>query len=189
MEEAHWRNFYLKAHTQAPSSFAQYIYTLYLKPGDDLIEFGCGNGRDLYYFDSMNVNVVGVDPNIEDTFIEKTSALNYIKTAKKTGEESPEFVYTRFFWHAIDARTRNAILDWTKHYLFIEARTTEDTPEVHTDHKRNFVSVPQLVADLKKHGFQIIRMEEGRGFSPYKGEDPHLIRVVARKHEQEKEEG
>jgi hypothetical protein len=43
------------------------------------------------------------------------------------------------------------------------------------------VSVSQLVTDLKDHGFQIVSLVEGTGLSPYRGEDPHLVRVIAHK--------
>jgi hypothetical protein len=63
----------------------------------------------------------------------------------------------------------------------IEARTTEDKKRNHIyTHKRNYVNVPQLVQDLKDNGFQIIRLEEGE-FSPFKNENPHLVRVIAKK--------
>jgi hypothetical protein len=76
-----------------------------------------------------------------------------------------------------------SILKWVTGYLYIEARTTDDlkTPKVFAKHERNFVNVAELVADLKKENFQIIKLEEGRGFSKFKGEDPHLVRVIAKK--------
>jgi hypothetical protein len=38
-----------------------------------------------------------------------------------------------------------------------------------------------LVADLKYAGFAIRNAEESRGFAPYNGEDPPIIRIIAQR--------
>ena len=94
---------------------------------------------------------------------------------------SPKYVYTRFFWHAITREEQLAVLDWTRRWLFIEARTTRDAErnKYFPIHDRNYVNVSQLVQDLKERNFEIEFLEEGTGMSTYKNEDPHLVRVIA----------
>lgn len=173
--QKYWDNFYKKKLRFKASTFAQWVRP-FIK--GDLVDLGCGNGRDVSYFLQNNIIAGGIDDAFENEYIIKMSVGDYMKKA-----ESPKNVYARFFWHAIDRKTQLAILKWTKNMIFIEARTTEDKfkPKVFGKHDRNFVDVAQLVKDLKSNGFRIIRLEEGTGFSKFKGEDPFLVRVVAQK--------
>lgn len=175
MSTVYWEKFYKQKLKFKASPFAQWVRPFI---HGDIVDIGCGNGRDLHYFLENGFRAGGIDEAFENEFIIKTSVQEYMKAA-----ESPKCVYTRFFWHAIDRKTQLAILKWTKDTIFIEARTTEDKfkPKVFAKHERNFVDTAQLVKDLKHNGFKIMRLEEGTGFSKYKGEDPFLVRVVARK--------
>lgn len=165
----HWKQFYEKNLTLEPSSFAKSVLP-YIK--GTLVDLGCGNYRDTNYFVFHKVDAIGID----EVYGTVDKVENYIKEFK-----SPKNVYARFFWHSIDRELQLAILKWTSHYIFIEARTTDDKfrPKVFKKHERNFVDVAQLVKDLKDNKFQIIKLEEGTGFSKFKGEDPYLVRVTA----------
>lgn len=171
MNAKYWKEFYKKGLTTKGSSFATAV--LPLVKGGCLIDLGCGNGRDTRFFkESLGNKVAGIDAAYGNSIEE------YIEEFP-----SPKFVYARFLWHAITPKLQRQILDWTKEYIFIEARTTDDAhrPKVFPKHDRNFVDVSKLVKDLKDRGFQIIKLEEGTGFSKFKGEDPYLVRVIARK--------
>lgn len=167
----YWIEFYKKNLTLEPSSFAKAVLP-HIK--GTLIDLGCGNYRDTNYFLFQGIDAIGID----EVYGEVDKVENYIKEFK-----SSKNVYARFFWHAVSRETQLAILKWTKHYIFIEARTTDDKhrPKVFKKHERNFVDVAQLVKDLKDNGFQIIKLEEGTGFSKFKGEDPFLVRCIAHK--------
>ncbi len=175
MNKKHWDNFYSKSEKQRQSTFAEFSVP-YMN--NSVIELGCGDGRDIEYFCRKNILSKGVDQSYENSLIIKSDVSKYIKENKCNTD-----VYTRFFWHAIDRETQLNILKWTNNNLFIEARTIEDNgrKKVHDDHDRNYVDVPQLVKDLKDNGFQISFLKEGTGLSKYKDEDPHLVRVIARK--------
>lgn len=167
----HWKEFYAaKKLTTKPSSFTQFVFP-YLK-GGELIELGCGNCRDLNYFKSNGIQATGIDEALG------TKVEDYIRQNR-----SPKYVYTRFFWHAIPTHTQYQILDWAEKYIFIEARTTEDENKLKhfKPHLRNYVNVSKLVVELKSFGYEIVHLEEGIGFSPFKEEDPHLVRVVAKR--------
>lgn len=169
MNNKYWTKFYTKAFTEEPSSFAKFVLP-HVK--GSMVDLGCGNYRDTNYFLFNGVDVEGIDEvhgdRVEDYILEN---------------KSPKNVYARFFWHAIERDTQLDILRWVSDYIFIEARTTDDehTPKIFNTHARNFVDVATLVQDLKENGFQIIRLEEGKGFSKFKGEDPFLVRVIAKK--------
>jgi tellurite methyltransferase len=158
----------------SPSSFAEFAVTYITSP---MVELGCGNGRDLYFFKKNGIQAYGVDAANEGPWIIKQDVSTFIKQ-----NESSDCVYTRFFWHAIERSVQLEILQWTKKRILIEARTKKDKPlNVCGKHSRVLVDVPQLKRDLEKHGFKIIFEHEGTGMSYYQGEDPHLIRIVADK--------
>lgn len=169
MQNKYWKDFYKTAEVLPPSSFAEWSAPLMKS---EVVELGCGNGRDLRYFLEKGIKATGVDSAFGEDVEE------YIKKHK-----SPEYVYTRFFWHSINRELQKKILKWTKSYIFIEARTTEDRdrPKVFGDHTRHFVHIGNLLTDLYKNGFVIVEFKEGTGLSPFKDEDPYLVRVFAKK--------
>jgi len=174
MNKEFWTAHYKENKITEPSTFAQFVVD---KVDGPLIDIGCGDGRDLYYLQSKGINAHGVDGSNEDMFIVKQNILSYMRE-----NQSPDNVYARFFWHAIEREEQLAILDWTKRTIFIEARTNKDKPKnVIGKHDRKLVNVKRLLKDLKKYGFEVEHIEEGYGLSPYKGEDPHLVRVIAHK--------
>jgi len=174
-DEAYWEAFYKKNTVLGPSSFATFVLP-FLK--GTTVELGCGNGRDTHFFAQNKVDILGVDSAFEGRGIVQEDVFSFIQR-----EVSPDYVYTRFFWHSIDWETQLEILKWTKDYIFIEARTTKDiqTTKVHGGHQRNYVDIQQLEADLLGEGFTIEHMEYGYGLSVYQDEDPHLVRIIARK--------
>jgi tellurite methyltransferase len=175
MNKSYWEKFYKTSKRLPPSSFAEFCLP-YIK--GKLTELGCGNGRDLLYFLYNNIESYGVDEAFESQFIEKQSIRDYIKTHK-----SNPYIYTRFFWHAISREDQLAILKWIDKYIFIEARTTKDKEryKIYKGHERNYINTEQLRNDLKKNKFKILFFKEGTGMSLYKDENPHLVRVIAKK--------
>src|SRR3990167_3799175 len=175
MDKRYWEQFYEKHPKDLESSFARFCLP-FLK--GRVIELGSGNGRDLFYFLQNDVEIRGIDSAFENHYIVKDNIENYIKLNR-----SPEYVYTRFFWHSISNRLQTKILKWVKGYLFIEARTIEDksTPKVFNDHYRNYINVSKLVKKLKKFNFEIEYLQEGKGLSEFLSEDPHIIRIIAYK--------
>jgi tellurite methyltransferase len=162
--------------SKEPSTFAHFCEPI-LSKAKSAVELGCGNGRDLYYLKSKGIRIFGVDASNEDLFILRQDVGTYIKN-----NDSPDMVYTRFFWHAIERPLQLEILHWVKDYIFIEARTTKDKPKnVVGRHSRSLVNTSRLKRDLEAHGFTIQHFSEGTGLSLYKGEDPHLVRVIAHK--------
>jgi len=168
----YWTQFYKTHRRQKESSFARLVEET-ISTGSVLVDLGCGDGRDTVFFTEQGIVATGVD---KATTGESVS--HYIKN-----NTSPEYVYTRFFWHSIQRKDQLAILKWTKGTLFIEARTTEDKKRSKTfrKHKRYYVDIVNLLKDLKDNGFQITSLCEGTGFAKFKKEDPHLVRLIAKK--------
>jgi tellurite methyltransferase len=174
MNTEFWTKYYKENKIAEPSTFAQYVLS---KIEGELIDIGCGDGRDLFYFRKNGITAHGVDGSNEDVGIIKQNILSYIKENK-----SPDNVYARFFWHAIERKEQLEILKWTKKNILIEARTNEDKPKnIIGKHKRKLVNPKKLYRDLIDNGFSIVYWHEGRGLSEFRGEDPHLVRVIANK--------
>lgn len=170
----YWNEFYKTAEFKEQSTFADFCLP-YID--GDFVDLGCGDGRDLRFFLKQGKIGYGVDASNEGVLLLRSDVLAYMKNTP-----APKNVYTRFFWHAIDRTVQKEILTWTSGRLFIEARTTKDKPKnVCGRHSRVLVDVARLKRDLDLHGFKIIHLSEGRGLSIYKGEDPHLVRVIAEK--------
>ena len=61
-----WNYFYKKKKTiSLASNFAKYCSKNYIKKNNKLIEIGCGNGRDAFYFSKNKISVTAVDKSIE----------------------------------------------------------------------------------------------------------------------------
>ena len=162
-----WNRFYKNHYFEEPSNFAKECLP-YIK--GRAIELGCGDGRDVRYFIDNGVDIFGIDQ------VWGTKIQDYIRE-----NESPSYVYTRFLWHSISNGLQKKILKWVRGTIFIEARTIKDKPEnIFGKHKRNLVDVSQLIEDLLNNNYVIVYFDQGRGLSPFKGEDPHLVRVIAK---------
>jgi cyclopropane fatty-acyl-phospholipid synthase-like methyltransferase len=63
----YWENYYKSALiTDNPSPFAKWVLRNQLRENMDLIELGCGNGRDSLFFAKNGVRVLAVDQCAEE---------------------------------------------------------------------------------------------------------------------------
>jgi SAM-dependent methyltransferase len=98
-------------------------------------------------------------------------------------------VYLRFFLHSIDESIEDALLGNLVDLLpggftlYAEFRTTRDRelPKVYGEHSRRYIDEKAFAAKLTgTWGFDVDHLEAGRGLAPYRDEDPHLARIIAR---------
>lgn len=178
MNEEHWKNFYKKRHTLRPSKFAKFIVKYFKGQDVNFYDLGCGNGRDTYYI-GKKFRVLGVDkatkPKKKDLSVFMQKDINTI------GTYSPDVVYTRFLLHAIEDEEIDRILMWTKKYFVAECRAFDDSPSIYLNHFRYLVNGNDLIEKLIQNGFEILYYEKGHGMAKYRGEDPSIIRVIAKK--------
>lgn len=208
MDKNYWEDFYKKHGAEkAPSPFAKYILEKgYVKKGSDLIELGCGNGRDSEFLSTQGLNVQAIDQcESEIDVLQKNRLIE--KTAYITGDftELPDgdpvdAIYSRFTLHSIDQAGEDRVFAWAYHnlrkdgYLLIEARGKEnelfglgkkvygeDDAYVYEEHYRRFPSLDVLKKKLERLGFTIVEAEEKSGFAPYKNTDYTFMRIAARK--------
>lgn len=189
-----------------PSLFACVMYEKYMEKGKDLIEFGCGNGRDSIYFAKNGLNVIGIDSS--KVIIEKLQkevlmdncmfVCDDFVDVESIYQTQYDYCYSRFTLHAINERQETQILskayDMLKRegYLFIEARSVHDGKYglgkqvekdafIFDEHYRRYINAGELIKKLDRIGFSIVEQEESDTFAPKKGEKTVCIRVVAQK--------
>lgn len=178
-----------------PSSFAQYVEEKYLKSDMSLLELGCGNGRDSLFFVEKGKLVRALD--LSSKTIENLSSLN-IQNAEFVNQDFSnltrftdlDYVYSRFTMHSIDEETEEKVFSQLSQVLkvgglfLMEARSTNDEKLEKTfgvDHFRRYLGFQATVEKLESLNFRVLEKQESQGLSPYKKEDPFLIRIVAQR--------
>ncbi len=203
MDKAYWDNFY-KNNTNLLklmdcSSFAVFCQHNFFISRSNIIELGCGNGRDAKFFANEH-NVYAID---------QSSHLNLIKDVPESLHlirdnfiecdydfcDSIDVFYSRFTLHSITSLDQQYIIP--KLYdklrpgglLCIEARTTlddryglgkycGDNTFYYEKHKRRFIDSQQFIKYILDIGFNIKYFNECSGLSVYKDDDPVLARVI-----------
>ena len=196
MDKKYWNKTYATAALPtAPSDFAEFCISLF-EPNSQILELGCGNGRDSLFFASKGFRVYGCDQ----------SEIS-IKKLRKLGLDNPVFldtdvlsfkekfnvnaIYARFFLHAISEGNYFKILNWIYKNLppggiFLSETRSDKTPleEVgkhFEEHFRRLLNYKDFKSDLESLGFFIEFSEEAKNRAFYKDENPYVIRVVAKK--------
>ena len=197
----YWNSYYKKAFIEEASPFAIFCHQNIFDRPLRIVEFGSGSGRDLRYLHHAGHHITGFDTSEEAVSHIRTSFPDlHIERADFTVLEPMgeiEAVYSRWTLHSVDDESAGRALTWCAEnlspsgLLLIEVRTVNDhlfgsgepagRNAFMTDHYRRFIVPEELEQELEGLGFDIVHFEEGQGFSVYKGDDPVLLRVVARR--------
>jgi tellurite methyltransferase len=205
LDKKYWDGYYTDHHSKSkPTSFAKSIINTLPKTTCKLLEIGCGNGRDSFYFSGKGHDVSAFDQSEV-----------IINTLQNTGKNSPRFfiddiknmsihhkepfdiIYARFVLHALNEYEAQQAFKWIFEHLnngglfYSESRSIKDKIfgqgekiEKHiykTDHRRRFLVKNDLLKELESFGFTINNVLEKQGLAVYKDSDPVVIRVVAQK--------
>lgn len=199
-----WKKYYKKHRdNEIPSLFAVFCLENYIKPGTRLLELGCGNGRDAFYFAKNNLQITALDLESEEIkYLTKKNKCTNLKFLNKdfttfSSENTFDIVYSRFTIHSIssDDETltfKNTYKNLKKDGLFLmEVRSIKDEMfitsdklsdnEGTTDHYRRFINYKEVKQKLEGMNFKIIFSIESTGLAPHKEEDPMIIRIIAKK--------
>ena len=112
----HWNKFYSKKkQSRVPSNFAKFINKKFLKKTSKkkLIDIGCGNGRDSFFFAKKIFNVTSLDRSDSaiknnDNYAKKNKFknINFIRSdaCEKNilNKKKYDYIYLRFFIHTIN---------------------------------------------------------------------------------------
>ena len=201
--KAYWKEYYKNnPNPVEPSTFAKFT-SGFLCPEKSLIELGCGNGRDAVFFAKNDIKTTAID-QVEDEMIylnKKYSLYNLDFRADDFTnldyDTKYDYIYSRFTLHAINEEAEDRVLRWIGSQLnpegkfFLEVRSINDPMfqkgekiserENVTTHYRRYLDLEETVEKIEKNGLKIIYKLESQGLSPYKDDDPMLIRIVAQK--------
>ena len=205
-DTSYWNNFYLSTNKEIekPSLFAEEVMK-WIKPGKNLLELGCGNGRDSIYFAHNGINITAIDAshdaikNLEQQKIKNSYFIcdDFVRApALFTGQY--DYCYSRFSIHAITDAQEDDLLHnifnvlKTGGYFFIEVRSIHDdlygkgekvaeNAYFYNGHFRRFIKLDEFLDRITSAGFEIAYSAEEKGFAPFGDEDPYVIRVIAQK--------
>lgn len=183
MNTEYWEKFYSKAHTKEASKFAHWCKQ-WIKNKAKIIDIGCGNGRDSFYFAKNGHTVFGIDEAVKPKNGQRVKFIqqNILRFMAKR-VDTFDVKYCRFFFHAVEEDVIDKLLGWCRGgLLLIEARDKKDG-EFEPNHTRNLVHMPTLKRKLGQNGFTVVHEEVSRGLAPYGDFDPMIVRIVAHKDE------
>jgi bifunctional enzyme CysN/CysC len=203
----YWDKVYQKRDgVQQPSPFALHVSEVLEAHGGaalELVEVGCGNGRDASHFARLGFRVTGLDTSraaIEhciDTFGE--AARFQVGTLGRTEPQiaGTDVVYCRFVLHAMTPDEEREFLLAVQSVLkpggllFIEARSIYDplarkgevlSPTERIEgHYRRFIIADELQRQIEGLGLWIESLVESNGLARFGDEDPVVVRLAARK--------
>ncbi len=205
-QRAYWDAYYAAARPKAiiPSQFAAFVASEYLA-GRQVVEFGCGNGRDALFFAMAGAPVLGIDGSpVAIELCERQAKGRAIDGASFLCQllESPalldgilqrlrpglaRLLYARFFLHAIEepAERRffelaSSLMASAEDVLAVEFRTHRDhgLPKETDGHFRRDVDPLRLHAAAAAAGLSTRYFIEGFGFAKYRHDDAHVARFV-----------
>ena len=205
----YWKGFYGDRHTMIPSAFATSVAVEWNEP-QQVLEIGCGNGRDAFFFAGLGHRVVGLDAastavercrsiarerglgevTFEEADVSASSSLEgCLKRLGESGGASLA-IYARFFFHAVTAAVEDSVLATLAANLpagtgcYFEFRTDRDeaTPKRFGNHFRRYINLDRFVAKAVRSGsFECVYRVEGQGLAKYGDEDPFVGRVYLRR--------
>jgi ubiquinone/menaquinone biosynthesis C-methylase UbiE len=208
-EKVYWANFYAHMEYTEGSTFFEFVNAQPDMP-QHVLDIGCGDGRDSCAFGAAGRTVLGMDRSAvaidhAGNHAEKNNVADHVdfevcdvsdaeSLAKaftsRIPADDPVMFYLRFFLHSIPADVQETLLESIREHarpgdvFAAEFRTDKDeeTTKVHGKHYRRFQNAAEFSKRLVDgYGFTVVHEEEGTGLSPYKGEDPVLYRVIARR--------
>lgn len=207
----YWDSFYsLQSSPELPSQFALFVanelLTGQLPTPAAIIDIGCGNGRDCLFFARLGYATAGIDRS------SAAIAACTQRLARELGAEHPMpvlcageadqndlhrladtftgplLLYSRFFFHAIDAAAEArvianaaAILAHHGGALASEFRTLADAASAKAtpQHYRRFIDPDAFADRLGAAGLSVQWRAEGRGMAKYRADDAHVARLIA----------
>jgi len=186
MNKKYWDEFYKKDHTLIRSEFARWIAEYFSHKKDiNIIDVGCGNGRDVKYFrdkfSKSEIHPFGIDQSYcEKDFILQSDFNSILNNF--------DIVYSRFFIHALKMEEIHRFIEWSSKskYFVAEFRIRGDEPKIYKDHSRTLIDPPFIYYLLGIYNFEIEELHVGKGMAKYLEEDPLVCRIIAKNKNYEK---
>lgn len=208
MDFKYWENYYSKHNAElVPSLFAQYVSDLLGDRCAEIVELGCGNGRDSVFFANKGYSVVAIDQCYNEIcfLVKQYQCVENLDFRCDDFTSMPDdkpydVVYSRFTLHSVSKEQQSMTLRWVFRnlkeggMLCIEVRgqkneiyglgepvENDEDAFVYNEHYRRFLKLESLCKELESIGFKIDLSVENKGFAPFNGQDETYIRVIARR--------
>lgn len=209
MRSNYWEKFYKKKNIIfKPSNFARFLTNKkIIKKNSVIIDLGCGDGRDTFYFSKKAKKVFALDKskiiikkNKELSIKMKVKNISFQRIDlnenflfKKLNDIKFSILYARFFIHAINEKLENKLINIItllpkKFLIILEFRTIKDKLmdkgkkiskfERITDHYRRFIHVKNFLNKFNNKKIRIFYKKEGLNLSKFKKDNPHICRLI-----------
>lgn len=193
MKSEYWENYYIanKKDYSPPSPFAIWLRT-YISERNikTMVDVGCGNGRDTYYFGTWKYTVTGVDNAV---LPENNNLTTFKKKSMGDLEGQFDILYSRFSLHSVDEEVEDKVLNYAANnckYIAIECRSSNDklstgksensvSTSYATEHYRRYINLENLKQKMINLKFKILHVSESSSYAPYKDTNPMCLRIVA----------
>lgn len=205
----HWGDFYGSRAADrvpaTPSPFATWVAGR-LEPGQEVLDVGCGTGRDAVFLAEQGHRVTALDGspralqrsrrlaaergvrirptplNLNDLASALTSGARFAHAAR------PPEIYARFLLDGIEPDTRQTFWRWCRMVqrrggtTYLEFRTWQGTLRARAFpfHYRTLLDPRHVVAEIERAGGTVVHRSIGTGLAAFDGEDPRICRLVAR---------
>ncbi|EGK8128326.1 methyltransferase domain-containing protein [Campylobacter lari] len=203
-ERKYWSDFYRNNQIPfEPSLFARFCLKKYFMGKKNLLELGCGNGRDALFFANNGIETTALDICLEEInylkshYVKNNLQFLYHDFTNFKSIKKYDIVYSRFTLHSINGEQEKNLLPLVyetlrKDGLFcIEARGVKNSLYglgkvsfdgfIYDGHFRRFLDLDDLRLKLENIGFSILFANEDKGYAPFEEKDDFFIRIVAKK--------
>ena len=133
----YWDKFYSSRLIKKESTFAKFTYKKIQLKKARILDIGCGNGRDSFFFNKKGFSVLGID--ISKKIIDKNSKNSFenlqfkkFDIEKNILKDYFDIIYCRFFLHAINKIQEDKLITLIKNVkkektlVFFEFRNFKD---------------------------------------------------------------
>lgn len=208
----YWETYYSSktssGRAKLPSQFSVFVAGEIPEGVNTIVDVGCGDGRDSFFFLSSGYCVMGLDASASAV----ESCWAFLRTVARQHSVRAEFaqivvdtesgsrlaaltagservvVYARFFLHAISDREEQAFfaaLDSIRHKIAlvaVEFRTDRDAQraKVTPDHYRRFIDPTDVVQRAADAGYEVKYSVQGFGMAKFRQDDAHVARLLFR---------
>ena len=181
-DKNYWDQWYIQNPSMPPSPFAIWCQENYLEGKSlNLLDVGCGNGRDSLYFASKGHTVTGFD----SANVKRPTLINpqFVQRDVLSGLLSSDVIYVRWFLHVLNENETDSFLILVSSsvkpggFVFMEFRT--NLYGLKQDHYRREINRTDVERSLCHLGMTVDFSVEGKGFSKVRDDDPTLARIVA----------
>lgn len=196
----YWNNYYKSKSKRFPNSdFSEFALDK-IEKTSSLIDIGCGDGRDSYFFSENKITTKGIDFSFETIHQNKKHSNQFLSfeclDLQNINEinEIFDYAYCRFIFHSINEKVESTLLNWLSKNIsksiFIETRILDEKNiNENTNHYRRFFSESDFIIKIKEHNFKIDYSESSYNFSKYKKIykvkdltfDPLILRLIISK--------